>query len=285
MPEIEEVMTGSQGGTKAPGLATEGVSTERSAEQPDDQVEPGSDADLERFFKKVGCTASCLKSARRVDGLCSPGAKSALSLTTLPLAHAGTREAALTTKHLQWGWKNLDKRDGAALAWVIRNNTTCITLDLFVNEIFSMAGVLVGAALADNAKLKSIDLQQAQLGPEGGKAIAESLKLNRTLMNLKLYYNCLGPEGTRYLAEALKRNEKLTNLDLGDNGIGIEGCRALAETLARNKHLARLDVSKNAGVQNSPEAKAILTVRVCPGPACLPPCPPPPCMRRRTADH
>lgn len=194
-------------------------------------------------------------------------------------------EDALTQKHLQWGWKNLDKRDGAALAWVIRNNKTCITLDLFVNEIFSVAGVLVGQALADNTKLKSIDLQQAQIGPEGAKAIAESLKQNRTLMNLKLHYNCLGPEGTRYLAEALKRNEKLTNLDLGDNGIGLEGCKALAEMLAVNKHLARLEVSKNAGVQNSPEAKAVLTVTAhAPGPSCLP-CASPPCGTPLTTDR
>jgi len=225
MPEIEEVTTGSQGGSNAPGPPTEDVSTEPPAEQPEDQVEPGSDADLERFFKKVGCT----------------------------------KDEALTQKHLQWGWKNLDTHDGAALAWVIRNNKTCITLDLFVNEIFSAAGILVGAALADNTKLKSVDLQQAQIGPEGAKAIAESLKHNRTLMNLKMHYNCIGPEGTRYLAEALKRNEKLTNLDLGDNGIGLEGCKALAEMLAAYKHLARLEVSKNAGVQNNPEAKAILT--------------------------
>jgi len=257
MPEIEEVTTGSQGGSNAPGPPTEDVSTEPPAEQPEDQVEPGSDADLERFFKKVGCTASRLKSRPGVDGLL-PGRY--FALTPLPLANAGTKDDALTQKHLQWGWKNLDTHDGAALAWVIRNNKTCITLDLFVNEIFSAAGILVGAALADNTKLKSVDLQQAQIGPEGAKAIAESLKHNRTLMNLKMHYNCIGPEGTRYLAEALKRNEKLTNLDLGDNGIGLEGCKALAEMLAANKHLARLEVSKNAGVQNNPEAKAILTV-------------------------
>ena len=60
MPEIEEVTTGSQGGSKAPVLTVD-VSTEPPAEQPEDQVQPGSDADLERFFKKVGCTASRLK--------------------------------------------------------------------------------------------------------------------------------------------------------------------------------------------------------------------------------
>ena len=54
----------------------------------------------------------------------------------------------------------MDEKDGAALAWVIRNNAICITLDLFVNEIFG-AGVLIGQALADNTKLKSLDLQCA----------------------------------------------------------------------------------------------------------------------------
>ena len=108
-------------------------------EEVEETVVPGSDADLERFFLKVGCT----------------------------------KEDALTTKHLQWGWKELGKEDGAALAFVIRNNSACITLDLFVNEIYEEAGVLVGRALAENAKLKTLDLQQAQIGVEGGRAIAE----------------------------------------------------------------------------------------------------------------
>ena len=108
-------------------------------------VVPGSDADLERFFLKVGCT----------------------------------KEDALTTKHLQWGWKELGKEDGAALAFVIRNNATCITLDLFVNEIYEQAGALLGRALKDNVKLKTLDLQQAQIGVEGGRAIAEASSATR----------------------------------------------------------------------------------------------------------
>lgn len=78
-------------------------------------------------------------------------------------------------------------------------------------------------------------------------------------MNLKLHYNCLGPVGTKYIADALHVNTKLTNLDLGDNGIGMDGCKALAEMLGVNKELARLDCSKNAGVQNDPKAKEVLT--------------------------
>jgi len=208
MPEIEEVST--------PGAAA-------STGDEEEKLEPGSEADLERFFKKVNCT----------------------------------KDEALTEKHLKWGWKNLDKDDGAALAYVIRNNATCITFDLFVNEIFE-AGVLVCAALKDNAKLKSLDLQQGQIGVEGARALAESLRTNVTLMNLKLHYNCLGPEGTKLIADALKVNKKLTNLDLGDNGIGMEGCKALANMLGTNKELARLDVSKNANVQGNDAAKAVL---------------------------
>jgi hypothetical protein len=131
----------------------------RSSFDADQAAEPGSKADLERFFKKVGCT----------------------------------EEHALTSKHLEWGWKDLDKRDGAALAHVIRNNQTCITLDLFVNEIYE-AGVLVGHALKDNTRLKTIDLQQGQIGVEGGRAIADALRVNGTLMNLKL---CTPPYADR----------------------------------------------------------------------------------------
>jgi len=211
MPEIEEVDT------------TGGVPEEEVPEE--EAVEPGSDADLERFFLKVKCT----------------------------------KEEALTAKHLQWGWKEMGKEDGAALAFVIRNNPVCITLDLFVNEIYEEAGALVGLALKDNVKLKSLDLQQAQIGVEGGRAIAEALRTNTTLMNLKLYYNCLGPVGTKAIAEALQANTKLTNLDLGDNGVARQGCEALAAMLGKNTTLARLDVSKNVGVQGDDEAKGLLS--------------------------
>lgn len=111
----------------------------------EETVVPGSDEDLARFFLKVKCT----------------------------------KEEALTTKHLQWGWKELGKEDGAALAFVIRNNAACITLDLFVNEIYEEAGALVARALKDNVKLKTIDLQQAQIGVEGGRAIAEASDATR----------------------------------------------------------------------------------------------------------
>jgi len=190
MPEIEEVDT--------------------EGEVPEEELpEPGSDADLERFFRKVKCT----------------------------------KEEALEAKHLQWGWKEMGKEDGAALAFVIRNNPVCITLDLFVNEIYEEAGALVGRALKDNTKLKSLDLQQAQIGVEGGRAIAEAsgatrtprplpeasthplssqhqaLRTNNTLMNLKLYYNCLGPVGTKAIAEALHAPQPCAHVERSAVGI------------------------------------------------------------------
>ena len=88
-----------------------------------------------------------------------------------------------------------------------------------MNELFVDAGVTMCEALPHNSVLKSIDLQQAQIGPPGAKALASYLRDNTNLMNLKLHYNHLGPVGVAYIAEALKSNRKLTNLDLGDNGI------------------------------------------------------------------
>lgn len=176
--------------------------------------EPGSAEDLVRFLNKVKCT----------------------------------EEDALTLKHLDWGWKGLGPEDGAAVAFYIKNNATCITLDLFVNEFFVESGILIAMALAANKVLKSVDLQQAQIGPEGGKYIAEMLKVHPSMMNLKLHYNHLGPEGAAYIADALKTNGKLTNLSLSDNGIMKEGVQALAEMLNVNTKLYRLDLSKNAGL-------------------------------------
>uniref|UniRef100_A0A7S4B7W9 Uncharacterized protein n=1 Tax=Chrysotila carterae TaxID=13221 RepID=A0A7S4B7W9_CHRCT len=197
-------------------------------EEVEEEPVPGSAEDLERFYKKCGCS----------------------------------EEDALTAKELDWGWKFLGKEDGAALAHVITTNKKCITLQLYVNELFPEAGIQVAKALAVNKVLKTIDLQQAQIGPEGGKYIAEALKKHPALMNLKLHYNHLGPEGTAFIAAALKKNKKLTNLNLGDNGIMKEGVQALADMLTVNTCLMRLDLSKNAGLTSgtgSPETTAIIT--------------------------
>ena len=43
-------------------------------------------------------------------------------------------------------------------------------------------------------RLKTIDLQQGQIGVEGGRAIADALRVNGTLMNLKL---CTPPYADR----------------------------------------------------------------------------------------
>jgi len=177
---------------------------------------PGSPEDLARFFEMCKCT----------------------------------EEEALTAKHLDWGWKNFGPMDGHGLAYVIKNNKTCITLDLFVNELFVTCGTMVCKAMAENTKIKSLDLQQAQIGIEGGKAMAETLKVSPSLMNLKMHYCHLGPEGTAYIADALKVNKVLTNICLSDNGIMKEGAQALASMLEVNTTLMRLDISKNAGVTN-----------------------------------
>ena len=153
-----------------------------------------------------------------------------------------TKEEALEAKQLDWGWKEMGKEDGAALAFVIRNNPFCITLDLFVNEIYEEAGALVGGALKDNTKLKTLDLQQAQIGVEGGRAMRRQAAPpghldpcpkphsplsstlagappNNTLMNLKLYYNCLGPVGTTAIAEALHAPQPCAHVERSAVGI------------------------------------------------------------------
>jgi len=56
---------------------------------------PGSPEDLARFFAKVKMTEA----------------------------------DALAAKQLDWGWKVLGPEDGAALAYVISKNKTCITLE------------------------------------------------------------------------------------------------------------------------------------------------------------
>ena len=63
----------------------EDISTDKDKKE--EKPEPGSPEDIARFYDKV----------------------------------KSTEEEALTSKHLEWGWKNMGPEDGLALAHVIKN--------------------------------------------------------------------------------------------------------------------------------------------------------------------
>ena len=138
-----------------------------------------------------------------------------------------------------------------------------------MNELFEDAGVLIGKALATNTVLKSLDLQQAQIGVPGGKAIAAALKANIPLMNLKLHYNHLGPEGARssrtvsiapiggssiYLHVITRRGPLVSNnVPCRPYHAGVG---AIADALKTNTNLTNINLGDNGMMKEGVQALA-----------------------------
>ncbi|KAK3831131.1 MAG: hypothetical protein J3R72DRAFT_425615 [Linnemannia gamsii] len=72
-------------------------------------------------------------------------------------------------------------------------------------EIAALAGIL-----KTNSTLVTLDLQNNSIRYDGAKALAEALKTNSTLATLDLQYNWIGGNGAEALAEALKSNSTVT---------------------------------------------------------------------------
>lgn len=87
---------------------------------------------------------------------------------------------------------SLDAEAAEALADVLKNNDTVVSLDLSKNNI----------------------------GDKGVQALAELLKNNKTLEELILSRNNITKTGVEALVEALKVNKTLKELDLSENDLG-----------------------------------------------------------------
>jgi Ran GTPase-activating protein (RanGAP) involved in mRNA processing and transport len=105
--------------------------------------------------------------------------------------------------------------------------------------------VTLTEALKRNHTLKSLSLDNCELGPEGAVAVAESLKVNRSIVSVCLARNLVGEKGAIALAEGLTGNENSVRvLLLSGNDINSEGAKALAACL-KNTRVARLDLGRN----------------------------------------
>ena len=101
--------------------------------------------------------------------------------------------------------KGLTAHDAAAVAEILKSNTSVTTVNLDGNK---------------------------EIGDEGAKALAEALKVNATVGYLDLSGCGIGDDGAAALAEALRSNTTLTKLFLEDNnGIGEKGKRLLRKAV------------------------------------------------------
>lgn len=157
-------------------------------------------------------------------------------------------------------------KGAAAIAEMLKKNTTIITLDLKSNDIGVEGGCSLFKVLeTTNRTLTSIDLSgmsgrfrkffnksdnevgvnRNHIGKPGADAVAIALSENNVLKELAVRENGFGTDGAKSIAAGLSTNNTLSVLDLGSNSIGAEGARAIAAALTTSE-IAHLSLARNA---------------------------------------
>jgi len=121
------------------------------------------------------------------------------------------------------------------------------TLYLEQNELGDADALLVAQALSCHRALCFLGMGDNAIGDEGVRAIANAVGHTRApLTNLGLSNNAVGNAGACLLARALEKNESLEVLDLRGNSIGSDGAARLSEALERAPRLRKLKLGENA---------------------------------------
>jgi hypothetical protein len=116
-----------------------------------------------------------------------------------------------------------------ALRRIAENDATLTVLGLpRFNRIGDNGATELARALAGNATLTELHLNNNTIGDAGATELARALAGNATLTALHLNGNYIGAAGATELARALAANATLTRLALYNNNIGAAGATELA---------------------------------------------------------
>ena len=113
-------------------------------------------------------------------------------------------------------------------------------------ELGHDAGEGIGAMLATNTSLTSLNLKWNKLRLLGAERVAQGMLLNNDVTHLDVSWNGFGDmEPLGEVCEVLRQNTTLTHLNLGRNRVRANGCTVLAASLCTNTSLLMLDLDGN----------------------------------------
>ena len=130
----------------------------------------------------------------------------------------------------------------AAVADLLRRDTSLETLDLVNTGILDEGLAHVAAALRENGRLRHLYVGTNGITGDGVAPLADYLGEENRLESLFISANRLGDAGAIRLAEALGRDRSLARLGLASNRIGPDGAEALADAVASHPRLRFLDL-------------------------------------------
>lgn len=179
---------------------------------------------------------------------------------TLRLSSIGTRALckSLALNHslrsLTLSRNNLDDMAGKCLAQMLRRNTSLARLELESNGLGPASARDLADALTVNASLAYLSLESNPLTDDekdfsGIAALGAMLARNTTLTTLNLWRTRLGTEGGKHLALGLERNATLVCLDVGNNRIGTLDGAKIDQRLRKNRRVLEAAETKKLALR------------------------------------
>lgn len=181
---------------------------------------------------------------------------------SLRLSSVGTRALckSLAFNHslhaLNLSRNGLDDMAGKCLATMLRRNTSLQRLELESNNFGPATAKELADALTENESLQALNLESNPLTDDekdfsGIAALGAMLASNRTLKTLNLWRTRLGTEGGKQIAMGLEKNTTLVCLDIGNNRIATLDGVKIDQRLSRNRVAFEASEQKKIGFRQA----------------------------------
>lgn len=154
-------------------------------------------------------------------------------------------ECSRSIEHLDITLNMLRENGSASVVQMIRNSQSLTSLCLrhcFLNE---KDAKLLGDAMVNNTKLRSLDVSWNDFGSFGMMFFTEGLKKNSSLTSLNVSQNKFGSEGAKFLIDMLSCNQSLKEVHVDDNDLCDDDAVRMCNVLKTNQVLGTLSFSRN----------------------------------------
>ncbi|EFC37706.1 predicted protein [Naegleria gruberi] len=135
--------------------------------------------------------------------------------------------------------------EGIAAALDPKFNLPLKTLKLNNNEIGKTGLRPLASIMKLNTTIEDLDLSGNDLGVTGSVSLAEIITNNSSIKKLNIFSCFVQIEGIDIISKALQQNTSITDLDIGLNSAKERGALSIIEMLKQNTTLKRLGLKLN----------------------------------------
>lgn len=132
-----------------------------------------------------------------------------------------------------------------AIAYVLRDTMSPLTLDLHANWLEDDGGKAIALMLMDNLYISTLDLSDNRIGGIGIEAICNMLMQNTTLQNIDLSGNGISDLNAQVIAAFINANNDIKRLNLSRNKFSDNFGLCIGPVVSENESIDNLDLSWN----------------------------------------